>query len=577
MNLRLPRIMRGILVFAILPQSSIYADTPLREKERRTDTIEAGVAPPSTMGYLALLPYMEEGFRKGTLLKLETSPLSKIVKKMIEDGEYERVSLWALTSSGWDDSSVKRRIAASKELFEGVLVRPMRKDELDLLSFHFDTAMTWLSVDGLLLKRSLDDELATITSGVNLAKSYGLTKSGRDSAKSLSLPVFEEWERAKTPSSPWITTISVVVVALSSILVAVMRGWDDSFGRRSPSSNTLFWTLSALSFFAAWIVAAAVPSISLWQPSITTGLAALAIFLTCTLLARLSGFETCIRASRRHLVAAAVFLVPTVGLLLAFSVQPLIFGGILTLVSAYALPQVPPAIPRPAAPPLPNRKTVLLTSVLLIFWVTSVTAFSLLAPDMVASHLDPSFQSHEFAPTPVGLASFAGLFFIPLIAPLAMLVIHYWKVKKNVNVDCRLGSFPRIGSGEIILLASCVAFSLLASFPSMLRGGKDSNESFSPGATWTEALYAAESGTGVIVDARPPGSQPEIKSFANLDPESNSEAIKAFCEFVGGKKVYVFCASASCGISRELAQRINSFCPEGAAHIEGGAEEWLEK
>jgi hypothetical protein len=92
--------------------------------------------------------------------------------------------------------------------------------------------------------------------------------------------------------------------------------------------------------------------------------------------------------------------------------------------------------------------------------------------------------------------------------------------------------------------------------------------------SWETAVTSSKEGTGIVVDARPPGTHPEIPSDALIDPDSSDDFLKEFCSFATGRRVYVFCASSSCDISAVLASRLTAFCPSGAFHIEGGAESW---
>jgi rhodanese-related sulfurtransferase len=123
-------------------------------------------------------------------------------------------------------------------------------------------------------------------------------------------------------------------------------------------------------------------------------------------------------------------------------------------------------------------------------------------------------------------------------------------------------------------ILTAVVFSLACALSSHVSRPSHPTPSSVTSVTWRDALLAEREGRGLIVDTRTPGTEPDIPSSANIDPDSTDDSLREFCAFASGKKIFLFCASASCGISETLAARISKLCPLGAQYIEGGAESW---
>jgi len=537
------------------------------------------------LGKVALLPYMEPSFRSSVKKDIESSKLPHRAKKMLADGRYAALSLWALHTAGWGRSSVKQRIRDSQALFLGMIQRPLRKDELALLTPAVNKDMTWLSVDGLVLKRSLDDELSIITTGMNLSKSYGLTRAGRVSAENASLPIFEKWTEAPFPKSTQITILSILLMLMTGGLISVLLDLSSrQFSDQTYSTSTsLKWIIASVAL--AWALSVAFPDIVLWLDLYVAmgALVVATIFATmpcsASLLFHLRQKRPRALIERWHLFS--VIVVVSTSAILVFLAKPVVYGGFVTLVLALVLPtfSYKTAIYFGF---LETKSALFRNSILpVVFttWSICVTTLAIVLPWLVESHL-----TVESATSDSLLFAFGGtaLVALSMVATSVFVVATPFVVqfcKMRFGNKAKAGSEKCMGFSvkDLNVMLACVAFSLIASSTSLLKGDPRETMPLPSSVKWEEALLEAETGVAVIVDTRLPGSYPEIKSFANLDPDSSDDFLRDFCSFASGKKVYVFCATSSCDISKNLASRMHKLCPSGVKYIEGGAETWLGK
>lgn len=537
------------------------------------------------LGKVALLPYMESSFRSGAKKEVEISELPTRANKMLDEGRYATPSLWALHTAGWTSYSVKRRIKNSQELFLGMIQRPLRKDELNLLEPAVNKDMTWLAVDGLILKRPLDDELSVVTTGMNLSKSYGLTRAGRASAATTSLPVFEEWEISPFPKSTKITILSISLMLLTGVLISILR---DQISRQFPSQIfhsvvSLKWVIASASF--GWLLSAMVPDIVLWL-DLYVPIAAVIVAIISAIPAGASSCPPRLRqATPPSLFKVcnlfSIFVIASTSSMLASLAVPVVYGGYASLVLALATSILAPQTASYFG--LLEAKLSLARSLVLVLsfasWSICAVVFSVALPLLVESHLAGTikppvsalFVFQEITPAVMFLTTMS------VLVSSVPLVIHFCKMRLPRKTNVRSGTCMGFLAKDLSVLSACVVFSLVASSTSLLNGDPRRNSTMAMSAKWEEALLESKKGTAVIVDARSPGTHPEIESFANLDPESPDDFLGDFCSFAAGKKVYVFCATSSCDISKNLARRMHRLCPSGVKYIEGGAETWPGK
>lgn len=548
--------------------------------------------PIASVAKAILLPHLEETHVGEASVEIEGSTIPSRVKSLVRRGEHEKVSLWALQESGWGKSSVSARITRSKDRFTGLTVRPLRKDELSLLSPVIDADMVWLSVDGLILGRSLEKDLGALTSGINLAKSYGLTQTGRKSARSMSMPVLEEWLSSSPPPSSTSTATSFALAlltgALTTLLIQMVKipSYFNIGGRYATIA-----ICSGLATLSAWLTVFLIPLYTLWLPQTT-----LLLVLASSTLAIYNVFRTGVpfmlsrgggRSSRpaqaclsSNLLLPAIFALAFSSSTLIIIVSPMNLGDLWLPAIGYSIPFLAAPVFR-ALNPLKTNRIYLLEFVsvfLIITWGLTSICFSVFVPFLVSSHLSPDEKELPFE------LFFSMEFILPALVFLAVLlavslprVISCFMEESVVKFEAFQKRLSHFGLLDILVAAGCIVFSLLASTPSLIKGQSSQNEGTANIATWTEAVTAVQENKAVIVDARPPGTLPEIPAFANLDPDSDLESLRNFCSFAEGKKAYIFCASSTCGISKDLASRMNLVCPGQAYYIEGGAEKWPTK
>ena len=95
---------------------------------------------------------------------------------------------------------------------------------------------------------------------------------------------------------------------------------------------------------------------------------------------------------------------------------------------------------------------------------------------------------------------------------------------------------------------------------------------------WTEIKPQVESGTLLLIDARPAASYQlnHIPGAISIPPEtSEADFLRLMAEYPKSRPIAVYCASESCHVSRALAQHLASLGFSQVNDMQGGMAEYL--
>lgn len=532
---------------------------------------------------VVLLPRMTGDAADREAQLLSKAQIPREIASLLEGDSKDRelAASKMLMREGWTPVEIRERVVKARERFKGMLVRPMSKGELDLLEKPVEADLLWLTADAYVSLSRPPEEVDGLTTGINLARSYGLTASGAKLAGETSLPVFQKWiaarpsHKAPLPLKGWVFALGAVLPILG---VSAFRRAPLPVPPRVLVRSVLLGRLAtSLVFlmFAVYIASVFFPGRLLASPGLSTALIVVGVAMLTPL------FSEFLARSRlplspvfpRWFLSALAPQVAMVSLVLSgFVASSPVLGGILGLGfltgSIAVLGWLSRA--RESSTPAVSKQALWGFSAV---WCSMNLCFLFSSSEFAAEMWFPAVTRGAFPTPSILLASLVPTLFV-LLGIVASLVSRALSSRGvSVTVDASPQRASLSGLLGALVIVSTVA---LVGGASSLAAPKQKPPSPSdpPPASWDEAYAAVKRGDGLIVDSRQPGTKPVVPEVANLDPDSDDASLMEFCAFASGKKLYVFCASSLCGISSELAARLRSVCKADAVHIEGGAEKW---
>jgi hypothetical protein len=481
-----------------------------------------------------------------------------------------RESISTLVPWGWPPYGLRTKIENISTRFTGALVRPLSEREMELITPVLKSDASWVKLIGYHLLNRPSGEVERVSTGITLATSTGITDSARLELSSEISPILEEW-RSASPRASWLGTLSIALICvLFPLFVATLLTRNgNKFGPHAvgfggiAASACLGASMSVLLTVAHWKSSPIVP----WLFAILLISAVSASLLTLS--HRPSPYWKTFTFAKVGIVLF-VSLAMTVSGMAIRSVLPVSEGGVpavllmLTLSTLVVLcvggrcPAIMMAISTPT-----------FSAAAAFAWSFAASLVFFWSPQL----LDLVWVISD---TPRLVPSVSSMVAVALLSTFSFVLVFIVKMMQSGKVPLSVSQeSEQSRPSHLSVVLSVTIFSLLGAF--FTGSNVKPMQRSAPTAqavSWETAVTSSKEGTGIVVDARPPGTHPEIPSDALIDPDSSDDFLKEFCSFATGRRVYVFCASSSCDISAVLASRLTAFCPSGAFHIEGGAESW---
>jgi hypothetical protein len=472
---------------------------------------------------------------------------------------------WSWPVKNWRDT-----VEEIHSRMGGMLIRSMSKIELESMASILDSdAESARSIGSGLLKRP-SSEVERVVSGIKMVGSDGITNSTRRDIASKTLPILISWKSANPPSLLLATAFAIFICTASPLLVFLCLPRS-----RLPVSQIDLGAMVPVSVLGVAISHLLTLLGHKGQPLELTALSLLV--LSAAAIPILSGIRPRTSVERGQLAEKMkrlmfAMLVSLVSAFTILSVIPLVAGGFALVVLFYGSSAALCVLLEKKFPPPTSGLRNCIPCLLLYFSWSASALLVLSSTDSLSGELNLPLKS---------TANNLGMEFwitISFVSAASALLVFIGKLAQNGMMRISLDPVDdHHQPPHLPVLVSVLLFSLLASFFWWLSPPPPPklNKTSTP-VSWNVAREASSSGSGIIVDARPPGTHPPIPSDAVLDPDSSDEALRDFCLFASSRRVFVFCASSVCDISAELSARLSEFCPGGAAYIEGGAETWSQ-